>query len=214
MPVTLKLATSLDGRIATAGGESRWITGDAAREAVHRLRAEHDAVLVGIATVLADDPELTVRLAGYAGPQPARVVLDSRQRLSPVSNLAKTAREIPTYVVATTEPDPALIETGVRVIRVRGSDGDRPALKSVVEGLAAEGLSRLFVEGGGQVAASFVREGLADALEWFRAPILLGGEGLPGVGALAIATLAEAPHFRRVEVRELGPDLWERYARV
>ena len=214
MPVTLKLATSLDGRIATVSGLSRWITGEAAREAVHRLRAEHDAVLVGIATALADDPELTVRLAGYAGPQPARVVLDSRQRLSPVSKLAKTAREIPTYVVATTEPDPALIETGVRVIQVRGSDGDRPALKSVVEALAAEGLSRLFVEGGGQLAASFVREGLVDALEWFRAPILLGGEGRPGVGALAIATLAEAPHFRRVEVREVGPDLWERYARV
>lgn len=214
MPVTLKLATSLDGRIATAAGESRWITGDAAREAVHRLRAEHDAVLVGIATALADDPELTVRLPGYAGPQPARVVLDSRQRLSPLSKLAKTAREIPTYVVATTEPDPALIENGVRVIRVLGSDGDRPALKSVVDALAAEGLSRLFVEGGGQVAASFVREGLADALEWFRAPILLGGAGLPGVGALAIATLAEAPHFRRVEVREVGLDLWERYARV
>src|SRR5258708_33561653 len=81
VPVTLKLATSLDGRIATAGGESRWITGEAAREQVHRLRAEHDAVLVGIETALADDPELTVRLPGYAGRQPARVGLDSRQRL-------------------------------------------------------------------------------------------------------------------------------------
>ena len=83
MPVTLKLATSLDGRIATAAGLSRWITGEAAREAVHGLRAEHDAVLVGITTALADDPELTVRLSGYDGPQPSRVVLDSAQRLSP-----------------------------------------------------------------------------------------------------------------------------------
>ncbi|THD56161.1 RibD family protein [Phenylobacterium sp.] len=214
MPVTLKLATSLDGRIATVAGLSRWITGDAAREAVHGLRAQHDAVLVGVSTALADDPELTVRLPGYEGPQPARVVLDSRQRLSPSSKLVKTARDIPTYVIATTDPDPALIAAGVRVITVHAVGEDRPELKTVVEALASEGLSRLFVEGGGQVAASFVRCGLVDALEWFRAPILIGGEGRPGIGALAVATLAEAPHFRRVEVREVGADLWERYARV
>jgi diaminohydroxyphosphoribosylaminopyrimidine deaminase/5-amino-6-(5-phosphoribosylamino)uracil reductase len=214
VPVTLKLATSLDGRIATAGGLSRWITGEAAREAVHGLRGQHDAVVVGVETALADDPELTVRLPGYSGRQPARVVLDSRQRLSPNSKLAKTARDIPTYVVATTEPHPALIEAGVRVLRVRAIGEDRPELKTVVEALAGEGLSRLFVEGGGQVAASFVRCGLVDALEWFRAPMLIGGEGRPGIGALAIATLAEAPHFRRTEVREVGDDLWERYERT
>jgi diaminohydroxyphosphoribosylaminopyrimidine deaminase/5-amino-6-(5-phosphoribosylamino)uracil reductase len=213
MSVTLKLATSLDGRIATASGESRWITGDAAREQVHRLRAEHDAVLVGIETALADDPELTVRLPGYAGPQPARVVLDSRQRLTPDCQLVKTAREIPTYVVATGEPEPALTDAGVRVLAVPAVGEDRPELKSVVQALEREGLSRLFVEGGGQVAGSFLRCGLVDAIEWFRAPILIGGEGRPGVGALAVAALAAAPHFRRVVVRELGPDLWERYAR-
>src|SRR6195952_5917789 len=102
--VTLKLATSLDGRIATAAGERRWIPGEAAREAVHRLRAEHDAVLVGAETALADDPELTVRLPGYNGRQPARVVLDSRQRLSPDCKLVKTAWGIPTYIIATTAP--------------------------------------------------------------------------------------------------------------
>jgi diaminohydroxyphosphoribosylaminopyrimidine deaminase / 5-amino-6-(5-phosphoribosylamino)uracil reductase len=214
VPVTLKLATSLDGRIATAAGLSRWITGEAAREAVHGLRAQHDAVLVGVETALADDPELTVRLSGFSGRQPARVVLDSRQRLSPLSKLAKTARDVPTYVVATTEPDPALIEAGVRVLRVRAVGEDRPELKTVVQTLADEGLSRLFVEGGGQVAASFLRCGLVDAIEWFRAPILIGGEGRPAVGALAIATLAEAPHFRRTEVREVGDDLWERYERA
>jgi diaminohydroxyphosphoribosylaminopyrimidine deaminase/5-amino-6-(5-phosphoribosylamino)uracil reductase len=213
MPVTLKLATSLDGRIATAGGESRWITGEKAREAVHCLRAEHDAVVVGIETALADDPELTVRLPGYNGHQPARVVLDSRQRLTPDCKLVKTARETPTYVIATGAPDPALAEAGVRVLTVRAVGEDRPELKAVVEALAHEGLHRLFVEGGGQVAASFIRCGLVDALEWFRAPILIGGEGRPGVGALAVAALAQAPHFRRTEVREVGDDLWERYAR-
>ncbi len=214
MPVTLKLATSLDGRIATASGQSRWITGEAAREAVHRLRAEHDAVLVGVQTAQADDPELTVRLAGYSGRQPARVVLDSRQRLSPDCKLVKTARDVPTYVVATTEPNPALTGAGVRVLRVRAEGEDRPDLKTVVEALAGEGLSSLFVEGGGQVAASFLRAGLVDAIEWFRAPILIGAEGRPAVGALAVAALAEALHFKRIEVREVGDDLWERYARI
>jgi diaminohydroxyphosphoribosylaminopyrimidine deaminase/5-amino-6-(5-phosphoribosylamino)uracil reductase len=214
VPVTLKLATSLDGRIATGAGESRWITGEAAREAVHRLRAQHDAVLVGVETALADDPELTVRLPGFNGPRPARVVLDSRQRLSRTCKLVATAREVPTYVVATTEPEAELVQAGVRVLRVRAVGEDRPELKTVVQALAGEGLSRLLVEGGGLVAASFVRCGLVDAIEWFRAPVLIGGEGRPGIGALAVAGLAEAPRFRRVEVREVGADLWERYEKA
>ena len=214
MTVTLKLATSLDGRIATASGESQWITGPASREQVHRLRAAHHAVVIGIETALADDPELTVRLPAYKGRQPARVVLDSRQRLTPACKLAQTAREVPTFVVATGEADLALVEAGVRVLTVPAISEDRPDLKSVVQALAAEGLINLFVEGGGQVAGSFLRCGLVDALEWFRAPILLGGEGRPAIGALAVAALAEAPHFRRVEVSQLGDDLWERYARA
>jgi diaminohydroxyphosphoribosylaminopyrimidine deaminase/5-amino-6-(5-phosphoribosylamino)uracil reductase len=214
VPVTLKLATSLDGRIATASGESRWITGDRSREAVHQLRCRHDAVLVGAETALADDPELTVRLPGYAGRRPARVVLDSRQRLPDGCKLVATAREIPTYVVATTPPAARLVDAGVRVLRVPAVGEDRPELKTVVQALAGEGLARLFVEGGGQVAASFLRCGLVDAVEWFRAPIVIGGEGRPAVGALALAGLAQAPHFRRTEVRELGDDLWERYERI
>ncbi len=214
MTITLKLATSLDGRIATVSGESRWITGEKAREAVHWLRAEHDAVVVGIETALADDPELTVRVPGYNWLQPARVVLDSRQRLTADCKLVRTARDVPTYVIATGEPDPALVEAGVRVLTVRAVGEDRPELKAVVEALAGEGLHRLFVEGGGQVAASFLRCGLVDRIEWFRAPILIGGEGRPGVGALAVAALAQAPHFERTEVREIGDDLWERYARA
>lgn len=212
--VTLKLATSLDARIATASGESRWITGPLAREAVHRLRADHDAVLIGVETALADDPELTVRLDGHNGPQPARVVLDSRQRLSPDSRLARTARDIPTYVVATGEADPALTALGVRVLTVRAIGEDRPELHAVVEALAGEGLHRLFVEGGGQVAGSFLRCGLVDALEWFRAPMVIGGEGRPAVGALALQALSEAPRYSRKSVESLGEDLWERYEKA
>jgi len=214
VPVTLKLATSLDGRIATASGESRWITGERSRETVHRLRADHDAVLIGAETALADDPELTVRLPGYDRRQPARVVLDSRQRLPEDCRLVRTAREIPTYVVATTQPQARLTDAGVRVLRVPGVGEDRPELKKVVQALAAEGLARLFVEGGGQVAGSFLRCGLVDAVEWFRAPIVIGGEGRPAVGALALAGLGDAPHFRRTKVVELADDLWERYERI
>jgi diaminohydroxyphosphoribosylaminopyrimidine deaminase/5-amino-6-(5-phosphoribosylamino)uracil reductase len=213
LSVTLKLATSLDGRIATAAGESRWITGEAARAAVHRLRAEHDAVVVGIETALADDPELTVRLEGFEGPSPARVVLDSRQRLPLGSRLVRTAREVPTVVVTTQTPSPELLAAGVRVIQVKDLGDGRADLKALVPALAGEGLAGLFVEGGGQVAASFLRCALVDRLEWFHAPIVLGGEGRPAIGALALRALADAPRFQRVAVEPLGEDLWERYER-
>lgn len=214
MSVSLKLATSLDGRIATATGESRWITGDQSREQVHRLRAEHDAVVVGVETALADDPELTVRLADFNGPQPARVVLDSRQRLADGCKLITTARAIPTYLISTTPPEARLIDAGVKVLQVHAVGDERPELHDVVRALAAEGLERLFVEGGGQVAASFLRCGLVDRLEWFRAPIIIGGEGRPGIGALAIQALSDAPKLKRVDLQLLGPDVWERYERI
>lgn len=214
MTVTLKLATSLDGRIATAMGESQWITGPLARAQVHRLRAAHHAVVIGIETALADDPELTVRLPDHAGPQPARIVLDSRQRLSSTSRMARTAGEIPVYVVATGVADPRLTDAGVRVVSVERATNGRTEVAAAVQALAAEGLYDLFVEGGGQVAASFLRAGLVDAIEWFRAPILLGAEGRAAIGDLAVAALAGAPHFRRVEVHALGDDLWERYSRL
>jgi diaminohydroxyphosphoribosylaminopyrimidine deaminase/5-amino-6-(5-phosphoribosylamino)uracil reductase len=214
MGVTLKLATSLDGRIATATGESRWITGPEARTEVHRLRAAHDAVLVGIETALADDPELTVRLDGYEGPQPARVVLDSRQRLPVTAKLVQTARGIPTYVVTTTPPSSELLAFGVRVLRVKAAQDSRPELEAALRALKGEGLERVMVEGGGQTAGAFLRSGLVDRIEWFRAPVVLGAEGRPGIGALAVNELTEAPRFRRTEIKPVGVDLWERYERL
>ena len=211
--ITLKLATSLDGRIATASGESRWITGEAARAEVHRLRADHQAVIVGIETALADDPELTVRLDGYSGPQPARVVLDTRQRLPPGSRLVRTAGEVPTYLVAGGPPDPTLSGLGVRVLCPR-TDGGRPSPAGVIAALRAEGLEQLFIEGGGQVAAAFLSAGLVDRLVWFRAPLVLGARGRPAVGDLPMEGLSEAPRFRRTSVTEFGPDLCETYERT
>ena len=204
--VTLKLATSLDGRIATASGESRWITGETARLEGHRLRAAHDAILVGVETVLADDPELTVRLPGRPVDQPLRVVLDSRLRTPSTAKVATGD----SLILTVREPMPIGTAT---VEQVDARDG-RPTPDAVLAALRRKGAASLLNEGGGQVSASFLRAGLVDRLEWFRAPILLGGEGRPCVAALALARLADAPKFRRLAVEPCGDDLWERYERV
>ena len=201
--VTLKLATSLDGRIATASGESQWITGEAARLEGHRLRAAHDAILVGLETVLADDPDLTARLPGRSVDQPVRVVLDSRLRTPTTAKLASAN----TLILTAVEPRPV---GEAKVRRVAAEEG-RPAISAVLDALASAGVASVLIEGGGQVAASFLRAGAVDRLEWFRAPMLLGGEGRPCVAALALAKLADAPKFRRLGAEPLGNDLWERY---
>ncbi|WP_332640333.1 RibD family protein [Brevundimonas sp.] len=206
MRVTLKLATSLDGRIATATGESQWITGEAARLEGHRLRAAHDAILVGVETVLHDDPELTARLPGRPVDQPLRVVLDSRLRTPPTARVAKGDSLFLTVV----EPAPV----GAAVVERVAADHGRPSVGACLSALKRRGVSSVLIEGGGQVAASFLRAGVVERLEWFRAPILLGGEGRPCVAALALARLADAPRFRRLAVEPCGDDLWERYERV
>lgn len=206
--VTLKLATSLDGRIAMPSGESRWITGEAARAQGHRLRASHDAILVGVETVLADDPELTVR-SGEEGrdvAQPLRVVLDSRLR-TPAS--AKVA-SVNTLILTAIEPHP--IGTA-EVVRVASADG-RPIIEAIIGALAERNITSVLIDGGGQVAASFISAGCIDRLEWFRAPILLGAEGRPCIAGLALAKLGNAPKFRRLSAEPLGDDLWERYEAV
>lgn len=213
MRVTLKLATSLDGRIATASGESRWITGEKAREEVHRLRLLHMNVLVGVETVLADDPELTVRIPGNVAGQPNRFVLDSRQRMPSNSRLVATARTTPTTVITIKPPAKRLKDAGVTVLRVAEQAG-RVDPVAALAAIKARGAVALMIEGGGQVAASFLSLGLVDALEWFRAPVILGDEGRPAVGTFVLKDLASAPRFRRMAVHEVGDDLWERYERT
>ena len=203
--VTLKLATSLDGRIATATGESRWITGEAARLTGHRLRAAHDGILVGIETVLADDPALTARLPGRPVDQPLRIVLDSRLRTPVTARIAGPN----TLILTAAEPSPI---GGAEVEQVEAING-RPAPAAVLASLYRRGVGTLMIEGGGRVAASFIAAGLVDTLEWFRAPILLGGDGRACVAGLALARLSDAPAFRRLAVEPCGDDLWERYER-
>jgi diaminohydroxyphosphoribosylaminopyrimidine deaminase/5-amino-6-(5-phosphoribosylamino)uracil reductase len=204
--VTLKLATSLDGRIATAAGESRWITGEAARLEGHRLRAAHDAILVGVETVMADDPELSARLPGRPVDQPLRVVLDSRLRTPPTSKIASGD----SLILTISEPRPV----GTAIVERVEADQERLSVAASLAALKRRGVSSVLVEGGGQVAASFLRAGLVDRLEWFRAPILLGGEGRPCVAALGLARLSDAPRLRRLAIEPCGDDLWERYERV
>ena len=213
MRVTLKLATSLDGKIATASGESRWITGPKAREEVHRLRLIHMNVMVGVETVLADDPELTVRIPGNVVGQPRRIILDSRQRTPLQSKLVATASIIPTTIITVRPPIKRLLEAGVTILRV-AEQGGRVDPAAALAALEDQGAFTVMIEGGGQVAASFLSAGLVDALEWFRAPIILGDEGRAAVGTFVLKDLGAAPRLRRIAVHELGEDLWERYERI
>lgn len=213
--VTLKLAASLDGRIATASGESRWITGPEARRLVHAMRARHDAVLVGAGTARADDPSLTVRELGIDH-QPVRVVASRRLDVDTGGVLGRTAREVPVWLLHGAEADPARCAawaaTGARLIPVPGDEGRHLDPAAMLAALGAEGLTRVFCEGGGALAAALLGAGLVDRLAVFAAGLALGAEGRPALGAMGLARLAEAPRFRLAEVRPVGPDtlqIWE-----
>lgn len=215
--VTLKLATSLDGRIATASGESRWISGPDARAEVMRMRAQAHAVMVGAGTARADDPELLARTDPAPRRQPKRVVVDTNLALSPQGRLFATLAQAPVLIVGAEGADPArraaLQAAGARVLLASAGAGGVD-VASALALLASDGVERLLVEGGGMLAASLIRAGAVDRIEWFRAPLLLGEEGRPAIAALAVARLSEAPAWRRVALRELGPDLWESYERA
>ncbi len=207
--VTLKVAQSLDGKTATASGESQWITGPAARRFGHLLRAEHDAILVGSGTVLADDPELTCRIAGLEQWSPIAIVLDSRLRTPPAAKRARAG----TLIFTVAEGSKALTATGAEIVRVPPGAQGRVDIAALLTELSVRGITRLLVEGGATVAASFLDAGFADRLEIFTAPIVLGAAGLGAIAPLAAQSLAAMPQFRRVETRSLGPDLLESFVR-
>lgn len=205
----LKLATSLDGRIATKSGDSKWITGEAARAHVHRQRALHDAILVGAGTARADDPELTVRLPGLAKHSPVRIVLDSKARLSPKSKLVKTARTTPTWLVCGKAARTGTLEkAGVEIVRVAKMDAT-----VIAKVLGARGLTRVLIEGGGQVAASFLKAGLVDRLSLYRAGIVLGGDSRSAVGDLGLKKVSSAPRFTLESVQVIAGDTLETWRR-
>ncbi|MFQ6553189.1 bifunctional diaminohydroxyphosphoribosylaminopyrimidine deaminase/5-amino-6-(5-phosphoribosylamino)uracil reductase RibD [Aestuariibius insulae] len=211
--VTLKLAMSLDGRIATGSGESQWITGPEARRAVHAMRARHDAVMVGGGTARADDPSLTVRGLGVSA-QPVRVVLSRRAGLPEDGVLARTGAEVPVWVCHGREdplPEAFAAQGAVGVpCDVRGRYVD---VRSALMALGERGLTRVFCEGGGSLAASLLQAGLVDELVTMAAGLALGAEGVPALGALEIAWLSEAERFALAEVRPLGGDVMARWVR-
>lgn len=213
--VTLKLATSLDGRIATASGESRWITGEAARAEVQKLRAAHDAVMIGAGTARSDNPSLLARTEPPAERQPKRVVVSKSFDIPIDGRLFESLDQSPLIVLGgASGPESARVQdAGAKVGHIINCG---PV--DVVLALRALWLEwdvkSVLVEGGGQLAASLIAAAVVDRLEWFRAPIVLGAEGRPGIAALALDSLAAAPAFRRVALRELGPDIWESYERV
>lgn len=207
--VTLKIASSLDGKTATVSGQSKWITGPDARRFGHLLRAKHDAILIGIETALADDPELTCRIAGLEGRSPMRVVLDTRLRLSERSKLAQSARQTPSLVFTTNDGGGRLEACGIGVVKTARDARGRPDIGAVLNELARRGVTRLLVEGGASVHASFLDRGLADRLEIFRAPVVLGASGRSAVDALAALDLDEALRFVSVGKRILRPDSLE-----
>jgi len=213
--VTLKLATSLDGRIATASGASRWITGPAARERAHLLRATHDAVLVGTGTALADDPELTCRLPGLAERSPVRIVVDRNLRLPASLRLFAGAHQAPSWVVTLAASDPrrqaALQQRGVTIVAVEPDAAGRIDLAAMLRCFGAMGLTRLLVEGGGGIAASLLEARLVDRLVWMRAPMAIGGDGIAAVAALGLGDLAVAPRFTLLSSETAGDDAIESY---
>jgi len=215
--VTLKLASTLDGRIATHGGESQWITGIAARRAGHALRGQHDAVLVGVGTVLKDDPDLTCRIPGYAARPMLRVVADSHLRTPLTARIVASAGQHPTWLVHRDGADPArrqaLAGAGVRCLRVPAGEVGVQT-RAMLAALGAEGLTRVFAEGGARLAAALLRDDLVDRLAWFHAPALLGADAMAAVQALGIGSIAAMKRFRRVAQRDLGPDLLSEFSRA
>jgi diaminohydroxyphosphoribosylaminopyrimidine deaminase/5-amino-6-(5-phosphoribosylamino)uracil reductase len=222
--VTLKAAASLDGKVAAPDGTSQWITGPAARADAHRLRAEADAVAVGAGTALADDPRLTVRLPGWAGRQPLRVLVDAAGRVGAGGHLFDTEAET---LVATTPAAPAAAveawkAAGAEVVvcatvTVRGGSGGALGAPPVGQGVDLEDLARalgergvleLMVEGGPRLQASLWAAGLADRLVWYLAPLAIGGQAAPGLlGGDGAATLADARRLRLASAERLGDDL-------
>ena len=215
--VTVKLATSLDGRIATQTGESRWITGEPARARGHLLRATHDAVMVGVGTAAVDDPELTCRLPGLRHRSPIRIVVDGNMRLPLTSRLVRSAAETPLWLVtladSNAERRQAFADCGVKVIAVPHGPGGMPDLAAGLQALGAEGLTRVLVEGGGRLVASLARADLIDRVAWFRAASLIGGDGMPAVAAFGLQHLDEGPRFQPMGSMAVGEDILESFAR-
>ena len=213
--VTLKLATSLDGRIALATGESRWITGPESRAEVHRMRAAHDAVVTGIGTVLADDPQLTARTGDPSAPQPLRVVLDTTGRCPSAAALLRADARAPLVITgqgrAAPEAVARLAAAGFAVgqVPVEAQSGRVDVAQALALLARDHGCASVMVEAGAAIAGAVLRAGLVDRVVWFRAPLLLGADARPVSEALGHRQLADVPRWRLAGIQQTGADLME-----
>ncbi|MBL8665311.1 MAG: bifunctional diaminohydroxyphosphoribosylaminopyrimidine deaminase/5-amino-6-(5-phosphoribosylamino)uracil reductase RibD [Candidatus Odyssella sp.] len=212
--VTFKTATSLDGRIAAAGGRSQWITGEAARAAAHALRANHDAVMIGASTLAADDPLLTVRLPGLPVRPPVRIAVAGRAMVAAGRRLFASLEAGPVWLVlAEGTAPPRDLPSGVEIVAVAAGALGRPDPRAMLLELGRRGLTRVLVEGGARLAGALMKAGLVDRIAWFRAPLALGGDGVPALDPLGVADPNTVPKWRRVDLRRLGEDTLEILAR-
>ena len=210
--VTLKIATSLDGRIAAAGGKSQWITGEAARATAHALRAAHDAVIVGATTLATDDPMLNVRLPGRPARSPVRIAVGGRAIVAAGRKLFASPAAGPVWLILPEGVSaPRDLPGHVEVVTVEAAAHGRPDPRAMLMEFGNRGLTRVLVEGGARLAGALAREGLIDRIAWFRAPILLGGDGVPAFDPLGIADPAHGLKWRRTEQHLVGADVMETY---
>ena len=214
--VTLKIASSVDGRTATKSGHSRWITGDAARQRGHLLRATHDAIMIGSATAIVDDPVLTCRLPGLEERSPLRIVADGRLRLPLTSKLVRDAARFPVLVFTFPGGDAgrrkAFADCGVELVDVPPvGDTGLMDMREAMKLLAGRGLTRVLVEGGARLASSLMRANLVDRVEWFRSSTILGGDGYPAIAALGVEKVDDAPQLLMTSQIDLGADTLSSY---
>jgi len=215
--ISLKVATTLDGRIACASGDSKWVTGEAARRSGHLLRASHDAILVGATTATHDNPTLTCRLPGMLDRSPIRVIVDGGMRLPLSNKLVVDAKIFPTWLftLSNSYSDSnrrnAYLEAGVEVIEINEDKNGNPDLQMLVSVLGDRGLTRLLIEGGGVIAAAFLKLGLIDDIFWYRASKIIGGDGLPAIAGMGIEEIQETKRMSRVFSYIVGDDVIERY---
>jgi riboflavin-specific deaminase-like protein len=207
LSITISYAQSIDGRIATATGESRWISGQKTLKLAHKLRRDSDAVMVGVGTVQKDDPELTCRLPRC--PSPARVVFDSNLTIPMSCKIVKTAKEHPSIILSTDPPGEKrrlLNSEGVEVVVVERGAGGQVSIEEALKHLQQRGMNRLLLEGGSRMITAFIGAGVADRLVVVVAPIIIG-EGISAVGDLHIGSLKDALKPRRIRVRRMGQDV-------
>ena len=207
---TLKMAISLDGRIATRTGDARWISSKTSRRYAHLLRSRADAILVGLNTIRADNPRLTPRM-GHRRPGLRRVILDSRGEISSSARVLNNTRLYPTILATTPAATPRrmdeLIKPGVSWMKIPARGG-RVNLTLLFRRLAALGVMRILIEGGGEVAASALKNGLVDELHYFIAPVIIGGRAaVPAVGGEGVKKIKDAYRLRGMMVKRLGPDI-------